>query len=596
MTVDREIIYTKDDDDVNMKESPAAVSDMAVDKPWLGFYGEIPTTIEYPNQSMVSLIIEKATKNPELIATDFFGCTFSYGVLAEQVQLCARGLADIGIMAGQRVTICLPNTPQAVVMFYAINLIGAVANMVHPLSPEEELARILIESESVAVLTLDQFADKLLGVLSQTPANTLFLSGIDDGLTGLKSKLYGLTKGRKIKRLKSAGNVLRYKDLLNRGRRYEAEYKHEGKGSDIAVIIYSGGTSGTSKGVLLTNMNVNALAMQAGVLADCLTQGNKMLAILPVFHGFGLGVCIHTSLLYGLSVILMPQFSMEAYLKVLRKQKPNYIAGVPTMFEALLRMENTDNLDLSQLQGIFCGGDSLSIELKNKVDKFLKERGCKEQVREGYGLTESVTVNCLTPRRNYKEGSIGIPLPDMLIKIVKPGTTEKLPLGIEGEIVVSGPTVMLGYNNNEEETAQTLKQHYDGRTWLHTGDIGLMDEDGFVYFKQRMKRMIITAGFNVYPSALENIIESHESVLISCVIGVPDELKVQCPKAFIILKDGIEPTEEIKNSIIKHCEKKIVKYAMPKEFEYRKELPRTMIGKVAYLELEKEEEAKRAKP
>jgi long-chain acyl-CoA synthetase len=317
-----------------------------------------------------------------------------------------------------------------------------------------------------------------------------------------------------------------------------------------------------------------------------------MLAIMPIFHGFGLGVCLHTAYVSGGTTILVPQFSINTYAGLLKKYKPHYIAGVPTLYEAMLRLRNIDKLDMSQLEGVFSGGDSLSVELKRKVDAFLKERGSTEQVREGYGLTECVTASCLTPRRFHKEGSIGIPYPDMHYKIVRRGTQETAPYGEEGEIVLYGPTVMKGYDNNEEETAQALQTHPDGRVWLHTGDLGKMDEDGFVYFRQRIKRMIVSSGYSIYPSQLENIIESHEEVLISCVIGVPDDYKMQRLKAFVVLRDGKEPTEEIKESILGHCRKNIAKYAMPREFEYRSSLPRTLVGKVAYLELEKEEQGK----
>jgi long-chain acyl-CoA synthetase len=328
--------------------------------------------------------------------------------------------------------------------------------------------------------------------------------------------------------------------------------------------------------------------MQTAAAGDCVISGNKMMAILPMFHGFGLGVCVHTALMSGCTSILVPQFSLAAYAKLLKKHKPHYIAGIPTLYAAMLRLENIEKLDLSQMMGIFSGGDSLSIELKREVDAFLKKHGCKEQVREGYGLTESVSATCLTPRSFHVEGSIGIPYPDMYFKIVERGTQDELPYGEEGEIVLSGPTVMKGYDGNIEETAQTLQTHPDGHVWLHTGDLGVMNEDGFIYFRQRIKRIIISAGFNIYPSQLESVIEAHELVQISCVIGIPDKNKGQVAKAFIVLKDGKEPTEDIKQSILEHCQKNITKYAIPKEFEYRNDLPRTIVGKVAYAELVKQ--------
>jgi long-chain acyl-CoA synthetase len=317
-----------------------------------------------------------------------------------------------------------------------------------------------------------------------------------------------------------------------------------------------------------------------------------MLAIMPVFHGFGLGVCIHTAYVAGGRTILVPQFSIKSYTNLLKKRKPHYIAGVPTLFEALLRLPDIEKIDLTALEGVFSGGDSLTIELKRKVDALLKKCGSVEQVREGYGLTECVTASCLTPRKFHKEGSIGIPYPNTYYKIVLQGTLEEAPYGEEGEIVITGPTIMKGYDGNNEETAQALKTHPDGHVWLHTGDLGTMDEDGFIYFRQRIKRMIISSGYSIYPSQLENAIEAHEKVLISCVIGIPDEYKTKRLKAFIVLRDEEEPTEKIKESILEHCKRNIAKYAIPKEIEFRKTLPRTLVGKVAYLELEEEEVAK----
>ena len=266
---------------------------------------------------------------------------------------------------------------------------------------------------------------------------------------------------------------------------------------------------------------------------------------------------------------------------------------MPTLFEALLRAERLKNADLSFLKGIFCGGDNLSPELKKKVDAFLKAHHCTEQIREGYGATECVTASCLTPKEYAREKSIGVPYPDTFYKIVTTGTTDEAKPNAEGEICISGPTVMLGYMDNPEETSQTLRTHADGKIWLHTGDLGFMDEDGFVYFKQRMKRMIISSGYNIYPSQLENIIDRHEKVLLSCVIGIADDYKGQIIRAYIVPASGVEPTESLKQELLQYCAQHIARYALPKQIIFRKELPKTLVGKVAYRVLE-EEAAKEA--
>ena len=291
--------------------------------------------------------------------------------------------------------------------------------------------------------------------------------------------------------------------------------------------------------------------------------------------------------------ILVPRFTAKSYSKLITKYKCNFIAGVPTLYEALLRLPNMKNADLSNLKGVFSGGDSLSIELKKKFDQFLAEHKATIRIREGYGTTECVTASCLTPVKRSKEGSIGIPFPDTYYKIVKPGTDEELPYGEEGEIVLAGPTVMAGYYGKEEETARTLRKHADGMTWLYTGDLGSMDDEGFIYFKGRIKRMIITSGYNVYPAQLENILDANEKVQMSCVIGVPDPYKMQKVKAFVMLKPGIEPAQEVKEELLAYCRKYIAKYAMPYDIEFRKELPKTLVGKVAYRVLEEEEMKKR---
>ena len=262
---------------------------------------------------------------------------------------------------------------------------------------------------------------------------------------------------------------------------------------------------------------------------------------------------------------------------------------MPTLYEALLRLPSMDNADLSSLKGVFSGGDSLSIELKKKFDRFLYDHHAVIQVREGYGTTETVTACCLTPTHMYKEGSIGLPFPDTYIKIVKPGTDEELPYGEEGEILLAGPTVMKEYMNHPDETAKTLRKHDDGLTWVYTGDLGVMDDQGFIYFRGRAKRMIISSGYNVYPGQIENILDANDMVQMSCVIGVPDAYKMQKVKAFVMLKPGVEANEGTRDALLGYCRKHVAKYARPYDIEFRDELPKTLVGKVAYRVLEEEE-------
>ena len=561
------------------------------DSPWLKFYGNTPASLDYPRKTMCQMVLDTAKRYPENPAYIFMGKQTSYAQFAKRIDAAARGLYAMGIRKGDKVTICMANTPQALDCFYALNRIGAIPNMIHPLSAAKEIAFYLNFSKSKAILTLDQFYNKVAEILPELENPTqIFIAKIGDELPFPLNLIYAHTKGGKHP-LPKSGYTL-WKHVLAAGTDIPELPDDDGKWDDCAAILYSGGTTGTTKGIMLSNMNFNVLGLQTIAASGFgSVAGMKMLSIMPVFHGFGLGIGIHTALIGGATCILVPQFSVKVYAGILLKQKPNIIPGVPTLFEALLRAEKLEGADLSFLKGIFSGGDSLSPELKKKVDTFLKEHNCAEQIREGYGTTECVTASCLTPKDYARSGSIGIPFPDVFYKITKPGSTEELPANHEGEICISGPTVMLGYMDNPGETMQTLRRHSDGRIWLHTGDLGHMDEDGFVYFRQRMKRMIITSGYNVYPSQLENIIDGHEKVLLSCVIGVKDSYRGQRVKAYVVPMPGVEPTEALKAELLDYCSSRIAKYAMPREIEFRKELPKTLVGKVAYRVLEEEANA-----
>lgn len=557
--------------------------------PWYKYYGDVPISLDYPNCTMAEAVERVAADRPDLIAYDFMGKKTDYPDFAVAIHRCARALSALGIKENDRVTICMPNAPQTIIMFYAVNMVGAIANMIHPLSSENEIEFYLRDSNSVAAITLDQFYGKFEVVRKNYPVKKLIITSIADVLSPIMKLGYKLTEGRKIPAIPKDADVIMWKDFLAGGDGHKHEYRVERNATDPAVILYSGGTTGITKGILLTNLNFNALGAQIIATNPMFNPGDKMLAIMPMFHGFGLGVSIHSMVVNGGRCVLVPRFTPQSYAELIKKHKPNFIAGVPTLYEALLRLEGLEKLDLSCLKGVFSGGDSLSIELKKRFDKFLKEHNAKIEVREGYGTTECVTASCLTPYHMHREGSIGVPFPDTFYKIVKVGTEEEIPYGEEGEICLSGPTVMLEYVNHPEETADTLRTHADGYTWVHTGDLGYMDEDGFIYFRQRIKRMIVTNGYNVYPSQLENILEAHDFVHLSCVIGVPDALKMQKVKAFIVLKPGVEENEDTRMELMAHCKKNIAKYAMPYEIEFRDQLPKTLVGKVAYRILEEEE-------
>ena len=568
------------------------MSTITAKTPWADHLGGLPLHLDYFEGSMFDAVKKIADQYPDNVAFDFMGSSTTYRRLVQQVEQCAKALKTIGVREGDKVTIAMPNCPQAIFMFYAVNLVGGIANMIHPLSAEKEIEFYLNESGSVTAITLDQFYEKFENVRQNTKVVNIVIASVKDELSKPIRAGYMLTEGRKIKKIPDDAPVIMWKDFMRLSKACFYNYAVPRKGEDPAVILYSGGTTGTTKGIVLTNRNFNALGQQVIATNPMFRVGDKMLAAMPLFHGFGLGVCIHTMLSQGGRCILIPRFTAQSYAKQITKYQCNFIAGVPTLYEALLRLPSMDGADLSCLKGVFSGGDSLSIELKKKFDKFLYDHKAVIQVREGYGTTETVTACCLTPPHMFKEGSIGLPFPDTYIKIVKPGTDEELPYGEEGEILLAGPTVMQEYMNHPEETAQTLRTHADGLTWVYTGDLGVMDNEGFIYFRGRAKRMIITSGYNVYPSQLENILDAHEFVQMSCVIGVPDPYKMQKVKAFVKLSPDVPANEETKQELLNYCRKHIAKYAMPYDIEFREEMPKTLVGKVAYRVLEEEELAR----
>ncbi len=563
-----------------------------VKTPWYKYYDGVKEHLNYPNISVYKLLETTANKHLDSISYNYYGNKKSYRQFLEQIDECARSFKAMGVKKGDVICICMPNTPEALIAFYAVNKVGAVSNMIHPLSSENEIKYFINLTHSQYIVTINVSLNKVINIVEDTGLKNIILVSPADSMPTTMKVGYNLTVGRKLKLSKSP-LVIKWKDFIKKGKDYSRRVTGNGyTGSDLAAILYSGGTTGYPKGIELTNLNFNALAIQSVEMVANLEPEDKVLAIMPVFHGFGLGICVHCVQYFGGCSILLPQFSAKTFVKLIKKYKPNIIAGVPTLYEALLKSEGLENIDLSFLRLVISGGDSLSIELKKKVDKFLHEHGANIQVREGYGLTECVTGSCLTPLNYYREGSIGIPYPDTYYKIVKKDTIQELPYGEEGEICIAGPTVMRGYLGDPVDTKITLRKHYDGMTWLHTGDLGFMDKDGFVYFKQRLKRLIVSSGYCIYPQYIENTIDSHPDVLMSCVIGIPHPYKQEVAKAFIVLRPGVEQSDEILQSIKKLVEEKIAKYSWPYEYEFRKELPKTLVGKVAFKELMKEEQEK----
>jgi len=560
-------------------------------KPWLAFYGDVPPSLRYPDRTLYQALRATAERCPEAPAWEFFGRTSTYRAFLAEVDHFAAALASLGVKEGDRLTIAMPTCPQGVIAFYAANRLGAVSSMIHPLSPPDEVAFFLRASRSAHALTLDALYPRFRQAGEKAPLECLILARIPDYLPFPKNLLFRLTKGRAIAPVPPDARVHWWRELM--GRPHPATPPSRAKPDDTAAILFSGGTTGTPKGILLSNRNIVAEGMQAAAWGN-IAPGDSMLAILPLFHGFGLGVCINAFFMGGGKVILVPQFSAATVAQLIRARRPSYIVGVPTLYEALTREPALRGADLSCLKGAFCGADRLPRPVKERFEELVRAAGGSLKLLEGYGLTETVTAVLCTPLSTYREGSIGIPFPDMLAKVVAPGTTDEVEPGREGELCIHGPAVMQGYLDQPAETAAALRLHPDGRLWLHTGDLCSMDPEGFFYFKERLKRMIKSSGMNVYPGQVEAVLRRHPAVAEACVVGVPDEAQVERVVAVVVPATGFEAGPGLEKELIAHCQSHLIKWSCPREVRFQASLPLTLLGKVDYRRLQREESERRA--
>lgn len=534
--------------------------------------------LEYPECTIYELVKKTADKYPGYCAIDYFGRKISYQGFISEIQKCAAALKAAGVKSGDAVSICMPNTPEAVYLFYAVSMTGAVANMIHPMSAENEIVRFVKLTESRIIFAVDLISDKIERVMKQCEG----LSAVKVSVSGsmpLHIKVgYALTNKKKPPK----SSIRDWNSFIDGGKDITVSVHHSAPDA-TAAILYSGGTTGRPKGIMLTNMNFNALALQSIEACGGLKAGMKMLSVMPVFHGFGLGVCIHTIMVLGGTAVLQPKFSAAEFHKLLFRYKPDIIAGVPAIYEAMIVNKSFDGRKLDFLKCIVSGGDSLAPSTKKKLNAMLAEHGCKVRVREGYGLTECVTGSCLMPDGYSDLNSVGLPYPDTFYKVIGKDGNE-LPYGEEGEIILRGPTVMKGYYKEHEETAATLRKHSDGYTWLHTGDIGCIGENGYVYFRQRLKRMIVSSGYNIYPQNLEEVISSHSEVVMCAVVGVPDKLRGEKVRACVVHTEGADE-EKLRAELMSMLKKEVAAYALPREILFYDSLPKTLVGKIAYNEL-----------
>lgn len=546
------------------------------DRSWLRHYGTVPSSLDYPSTTLPQALEAIARRMPDAVALEYLGSRITYRALVVAVDRCAGALGVCGVRPGDKVLISLPTCPQGVIAFYAANRLGAVPAMIHPASAPSEVAYYLRASRARVAVALDTCYDALQEARRETGLEQILLTRIEDPLPAGRRLGLQLRSARRAHGIPPDSEVRWWRNAMaSRPGSPSVHLDPDG----LAAILFSGGTTGTPKGVMLSSRNLIAEAMQAAAWVG-MQQGDVMLAALPIFHGVGLSLCIFSVLLTGATAVLVPRFSPALIADLIRCRRPSLMVGVPTLYDALTRDSSLADADLSCLRAAFSGADTLPRAVKERFEGIVRRSGGQATLLEGYGLTEAVTAIMAMPMGEEHVGSIGVPLPDTLVAICRPGTGEELPVGEQGEICVSGPTVMLGYLDAPAATAETLLRHADGRTWLHSGDLGWRDVEGFFYFVGRLKRMIKSSGFSVNPAQVESVLLAHPAVADVCVAGVPDPSQVERIKAFVVLREPDRGGPVLAKELIALCRAHLIKWSCPREVEFRRELPRTRLGKV----------------
>ena len=551
------------------------------EKPWIKYYTRTPESLNYYQGSMYDYVKESAIKNEKRTAYTYYGLGVSYRGFLRRVDRIADALTQFNIVENECVTICMPNTPESIALIYAINKIGAIANIIHPLSSTKDIKRALDETNSGVLFCSDSSMQNARDI----KVKHFILVPNSTSLIKFKKMIYNIKESGNLKLGK---NMISWSDFISY-KTLDDPYKKR-KANDPAAIIYSGGTTGKPKGIILSNLNFNAMALQTMNVCDGLNPGSSVLAALPIFHVFGLALCIHTTLVCGMTAILVPKINTKKINSELKKYKPNIYPAVPSLLTMSLKGADPGSSGLKDIKTVVVGGDYLSPQTKAEFEKFLKDHGSNGVVKVGYGLSEASGFCCSTApieEKYVQNGTLGVPNPDILVKAFEPNSDIEKSYNDVGEICVTGPTIFMGYINEDKETKNTLVKHTDGKIWLHTGDLGYIDKNGFVYYTSRLKRMIISNGYNIYPIELEEIIKKCKYVEDCTVVAVPHKIKSQTPKAVIVLKKDVEDTLAVRSEIRKYCMDNIARYAIPTEFEYRKDIPKTAIGKVAYRDLQK---------
>ena len=550
-----------------------------MEKVWHKFYDKrVPFSVAYPKVTMFQLFRKAVEENPKGVATLFFGAKIRYDELGRRVDRFADCLAALGVKQGDRVALVLPNLPVYPIAHFAVMKLGGVLVPTNPLYVERELAYQLNDAGAETVVILDKLFPRLEKVRKETTVKRVIVAGIRDFLSGFLGFLYGLKNKSEIRTDEEKG-LYTYEDLMRRSfpRAEAADLSPD----DTAILLYTGGTTGVSKGAVLTHRNLVANVLQTKAwLWNMEDKKEVFLCVLPFFHSYGMTTGLHLSVASLSTMVLVPRFDLAEVVKRIKKHRPTIFCGVPSMYNAI-NHSNVSGSDVGSIRLCVSGGSGLPAEVQNRFEALTGGK-----LVEGYGLSETSPVTHVNPIQGYrKSGTIGFPLSDTDAMVVDPEKKKPLKVGKVGELAIKGPQVMKGYWNRTEETNRVLK---DG--WLYTGDLAVMDDEGFFSIVDRKKDLIISAGMNVYPREVEEVLHQHSKIVEAAVVGIPSRVREETVKAYIVVKAGEQLS---KGEIIQFCKDKLSKYKMPKEIEFRDELPKSTVGKVLRRVLKDEEMKKR---
>ena len=555
-------------------------------KPWLKYYDQKFIDQTLPALSAFEYVCQRSKNHLNDTALDYYGRKFAYADLIVNVKKTAAALRGAGVKKGDIITVVSIMTPEIIALFYAADMMGATLNLVDPRYSVEGIREYIEEVDSHLLVCLNVVYERCRQAAKRTNVEKVIVLSPADSLPPVMAVGYKLTTPDKNK---YASNVIRWKQFI-KGGEGQSTAAEPYDPDHACVVVHTGGTTGSPKGVMLTDDCFNGIALQFQAYPKLFHRGQKLMNVMPPFIAYGFACGIHLPLVLGFTVIIIPNLDPAKLGSLVLKHKPEHMFGVPTHYQQLAADPKLRDKDLSFIINYAAGGDSLSRGAEQTVNDFLAAHGARYPIAKGYGMTEVSSAATVAAGLDNKPGSVGIPMVNTIIAAFEPGTDRELPIGERGELCISGPTTMKGYYNKADETAMILRRHPDGRIWVHTGDIGYLDEDGFVYLDSRIKRLIIRHdGFKVFPSMIENVVSRHPAVHQCSVVGCTDKDHVQgrLPFVYIVLKsDTTAKKKQVIRELERMCAEELPEYVQPVAYKFISSMPMTPVGKVDYRQLE----------